>query len=298
MAHPRLDGIIPAILTPFKKDSVAYDELAENIKKWSETGVIGFLVFGSTGEYVYLTEEEKIRLVETVVAAAPEGMTILAGTGMESTAATIRLTKVCAEKGAQAALVVTPCYYGGRMTGEALAAHFSAVADASPIPIMLYNVPPFTNFNMKVSTIVQLSHHPNIIGIKDSLGNVMQLGAMLNKAAPDFKILTGSGGVVFNALTLGCEGAILALANVAPRGCVKIYNLVKEGRYDEARDLQLKLLPVNTAMTATYGIPGAKYALDRLGYYGGPPRPPLLPVSRADKKKIDAILTRAGLLNL
>lgn len=297
MEHPRLDGIIPPIPTPFIGDAVAYDHLAENVQKWSQTGVIGFLVFGSTGEYVYLSEEEKVKMIETVVEAAPPGMTIIAGSGCESTAATIRLTAACAEKGARAALVVTPCYYGAKMTSEALAAHFTAVAEAAPIPIMLYNVPQFTGVNMKVDAVAQLSHHPNIIGIKDSLGNVAQLGAMLNAVAPDFKILTGAGAAVFNALTLGCCGAILALANVAPEGCVEIYNLVKQGRYAEARDLQLRLLPVNTAATVTYGIPGAKYALDRLGYYGGPPRPPLLPVTSAEKEKIDAILMRAGLLN-
>lgn len=290
-----LEGIIPPIPTPFAKDAVAYDRLADNVARWAPTGLNGFLVLGSNGEYVYLTEKEKTEVVRTVADAAPPGMTIIAGTGCESTGATIRLTSACADQGAQAALVVTPGYYGNRMTAEALARHYETVADQSPIPILLYNVPKFTHVDLAVATVVRLARHPNIVGIKDSTGNVAQLGAILNGVPSDFTVLVGTAGALLGALALGCAGGILALANVAPRQCVQIQQYVRQNQWDQARQLQLRLLPVNSAVTATYGVAGLKYALDRLGYYGGPTRAPLLPLDKAGQTAVNEILNQAGL---
>jgi 4-hydroxy-2-oxoglutarate aldolase len=197
-------------------DNVAYDKLAANIEKWGQTGLKGFVVLGSNGEYVSLSEEEKRKVVETVVQAAPEHMSIIAGSGCESTRETIRLTADCAALGAHAALVVTPHYFGGKMTDAALIQHFSAVADNSPIPIILYNVPKFTHVNLTVNVVAQLSGNANIIGIKDSTGNVIQLGEFLNQVDSNFSILVGTGGALYGGLTLGCAGGVLALANLTP----------------------------------------------------------------------------------
>ena len=295
MSQIDLHGIFPPITTPFINDSVAYDKLASNIEKWSRTGLKGFVVLGSNGEYVCLSEEEKRKVVETVVQAAPEHMSVIAGTGCESTKETIRLTADCAALGAHAALVVTPHYYGGKMTEAALVKHFTAVADNAPIPIILYNVPKFTHVNLSVNVVARLSQHANIIGVKDSTGNVIQLGEFLNQVEDDFSLLVGTAGALFGGLTLGCAGGVLALANVAPQNCVKIHELIQKGEFEAAKKIQLKMIPLNQAVTATYGVSGLKTALDLLGYFGGKPRPPLLRSSDEEKSAIVEILKTADL---
>jgi len=292
-----LHGIFPPITTPFVGGKVAYDQLAGNIARWNKTGLKGYVAFGSNGEYVYLSDEEKLEVVKTVVASAAPGMKVIAGTGCESTWQTIQLTNACARLGAHAALVVTPFYYGGRMNEVALFQHFTAVADRSDIPILIYNVTKFTNINVSVGLTARLSRHPNIIGIKDSNGNVSSLGEMVNAVDKDFSVLVGTAGALFGALTLGAVGGVLALANVAPEACVRIQQLLRQGDIEAARALQIRMLPVNTAVTATYGVPGLKAALDMLGYFGGDPRPPLLPASEKERSEIKAILKTAGLLS-
>ena len=297
MANVDLNGIFPPIPTPFVNEKVAYDKLAANIERWNLTGLKGYVVLGSNGEYVSLSEEEKRAVVDTVVQSAADKMLVIAGTGCESTAETIRMTEDCAKLGADAALVVTPHYYGGRKNDAALVQYFTTVADQSPIPILLYNVPKFTHINMAADLIARLSGHLNIIGLKDSAGNVIQLGEIINAVARDFSVMVGTAGVLFSGLTLGCVGGINALANVAPQQCVTILDQVKKGSIDAARDLQLKMIPVNQAVTAVYGVPGLKAAMDMLGYFGGDPRMPLLPSSKRERSEIKAILKKAELLN-
>jgi 4-hydroxy-2-oxoglutarate aldolase len=291
-----LHGIFPPIPTPFVDGKVAYDKLAGNIARWNRTGLKGYVAFGSNGEYVYLSEEEKLEVVKTVVQSSAPEMKVIAGTGCESTWQTIQLTNECAKLGAHAALVVTPFYYGGRMNEAALFRHFTAVADQAAIPILIYNVTKFTNINVSAGLVARLSRHPNIIGIKDSNGNVSSLGEMVATADKDFSVLVGTAGALFGALTLGAVGGVLALGNVAPGACVQIRALLEQGRIEPARQLQLRMLPVNTAVTATYGVPGLKAALDMLGYFGGDPRPPLLPASEKERAEIREILKRADLL--
>lgn len=296
MAKIDLNGVFPPIPTPFIHEKVAYDKLAANIERWNRTGLKGFVVLGSNGEYVSLSEEEKRAVVDTVVQSAADEMLVIAGTGCESTKETVRLTEDCAKLGAGAALVVTPHYYGGRMNEAALLNYYSVVADQSPIPILLYNVPKFTHVNMAADLIARLSEHPNIIGLKDSSGNVIQLGEILNAVAKDFNVLVGTASVLFSGLALGCAGGINALANVAPKQCVALLDQVKAGDLAAARDLQLKMIPVNQAVTAVYGVPGLKTAMDMLGYFGGDPRMPLPPSSKHERFEIEAILKKAELL--
>ena len=297
MTQIDLNGIFPPITTPFMDDKVAYDKLASNIEKWGQTGLKGFVVLGSNGEYVSLSEEEKRKVVETVVQSAPEHMSVIAGTGCESTRETIRLTADCAGLGAHAALVVTPHYFGGKMTDAALVKHYTAIADSSPIPIILYNVPKFTHVNLNANLVARLSRHANIIGIKDSTGNVIQLGEFLNQVEADFSVLVGTAGALYGGLTLGCVGGVLALANLTPENCVRIHELVQEGDFKAARQIQLKMIPVNQAVTATFGVSGLKTALDLCSYFGGEPRTPLLPSSDEEKTAIVKILKQAGLLS-
>ena len=296
MPKVKIKGIIPPITTPFLKGKVAYDNLSFNIEKWNKTGISGFVVLGSNGEYIYLSEEEKRQVVKTVVNSASKDKLVIAGTGCESTRETIRLTQDCAQLGASIALIITPAYYGNKMNSKALINHYITVADNSTIPILLYSVPKFTHLNLEVEIVAELSRHPNITGIKDSSGNINQLGDYINNTGENFNVLVGTAGALLGALTTGCNGGILALANIAPETCVKIYNLVQENNFEEAKKLQLEMIPVNKAVTVTYGISGLKAALDMLGYFGGEARLPLLPVSDEERKKIEGILVKARLL--
>jgi len=296
MPKVKIKGIIPPITTPFLKGKVAYDNLSFNIEKWNKTGISGFVVLGSNGEYIYLSEEEKRQVVKTVVNSASKDKLVIAGTGCESTRETIRLTQDCAQLGASIALIITPAYYGNKMNSKALINHYITVADNSTIPILLYSVPKFTHLNLEVEIVAELSRHPNITGIKDSSGNINQLGDYINNTGENFNVLVGTAGALLGALCTGCNGGILALANIAPETCVKIYNLVQENNFEEAKKLQLEMIPVNKAVTVTYGISGLKAALDMLGYFGGEARLPLLPVSDEERKKIEGILVKARLL--
>lgn len=296
MLSMRFEGIFPPIPTPFVNGEVAHEALASNIAKWSKTGIRGIVVLGSNGETVYLSEAEKRKVIEISVAASPQEMLIIAGTGCESTRETIRLTNDCAQLGAHAALVLTPHYFAGEMSAEALIRYYTDVADAADIPILLYSVPKFTHLGIESGIVSELSKHPNIAGIKDSSGNVNLLGEIVNAVDKDFDVLVGAAGVLFAGLCLGCTGGVLALANVAPQESVAIFDSVKKGNFDEARELQLKMIPVNKAVTATYGVSGLKAALDMLGYFGGDPRLPLLAATEKEKQALRAILEKAELL--
>jgi len=296
MATIDLSGIFPPIPTPFINGKVAYNKLESNIEKWSKTGLKGFVVLGSNGEYVYLSEQEKRDVVESVVQSSPADMLIIVGSGCESTLETLRLTEDCAKMGAHAALVITPFYYGGKMNEAALINHYTVIADGSPIPIVLYSVPKFTHLNLTTDIVSILSKHPNIIGIKESSGDINLLGEFLNNVDESFHVLVGTAGVLYGALSIGCSGGIVALANVAPENCVEIFELVKETKFEKAKEVQLRMIPVNKTVTSTYGISGLKAAMDMLGYFGGDPRLPLLPLSEVEKSEIKEILDRAELL--
>jgi len=296
MHNINLHGIFPPITTPFENGKVAFDKLRTNIEKLSKTGITGIVVLGSNGEYVYLSEKEKRDVIEAVVRAVPDRMPVIAGTACESAAETIRLTCDSAELGVRAALLTSPHYYGGKMTDEALFQFYSTVADRIPIPALLYNVPKFTHLNLSAGLVSRLSRHPNIVGIKDSSGNVNLLGQYLNNSESDFNVLVGTAGVLFTGLALGCVGGIVAMANVAPEACVKILEFVNQQKFEKARQLQLQMLPVNNAVTITYGISGLKTAMDMLGYFGGDPRLPLLPATKQEREAVREILLQAALL--
>jgi 4-hydroxy-2-oxoglutarate aldolase len=291
-----LRGVFPPIPTPFDAGGdVDYHALADNLERWNGYDLAGYVVLGTNGEAVYLTLEEKVRILEAARRAIPPDKLLIAGTGLESTRATIALTCQAADAGADAALVVTPHYYGGKMTSDALVHHFHAVADASPIPILIYNVPGNTHVDMDATAIVRAAQHPNLVGIKDTSGNIVKLGDTVRLAAPGFQVLAGSAGFFFAALTLGAVGGVLALANVAPQQSIDLYRLFKAGRWDEAAELQRRMIPVNAAVTARFGIAGLKAALDLLGYYGGPVRSPLFDLPEGDRQTVRTILAEGGI---
>ena len=292
-----LHGIFPPIPTPFAADGeVAYGALRDNLGKWNATDLSGYVVLGSNGEASFLSEDEKRCVLEVAREVIAPDKLMIAGTGCESTRATIALTRDAASLGADAALVLTPNYYDGKMGPDELVAHFCGVADASPIPVMLYNVPKFTHVDMVATTVARAAEHPNIVGIKDSGGNVTKIGDMVRLTGDDFQVLAGSAGFLLPALALGAVGGVVALSNVAPDQCVEILRLFDVGRLDEAAMLQRRMIPVNTAITGTYGVPGLKSAMDILGYYGGPVRPPLLDLGEAQGRTLQTILAEGGLL--
>jgi 4-hydroxy-2-oxoglutarate aldolase len=292
-----LRGVCPPIPTPFDAHGdVAYQALAENLERWNRHDLMGYVVLGSNGEGGFLADGEKARVWDAARRVIPAHKLLIAGTGCESTRQTIATTELAAETGADAALVVTPHYYTAKMTSEALVRHYVALADASPIPIMIYNVPGFTGVNMDAATIARAAQHPNIIGMKDTSGNITQLADTVRLAGPDFQVLAGSAGFFFPALAVGAVGGILALANVAPETALDLFRLFKAGKWDEAADLQRRLVPVNAAITSRFGIAGLKAALDMLGYYGGPVRSPLLDLDDGDRETVRSILDQGGVL--
>jgi 4-hydroxy-2-oxoglutarate aldolase len=296
-----LSGVLPPIPTPFDaRGEVAHERLIENLERWNSYDLAGYVVLGSNGEVVYLSTQEKLRVLETARQVIPPGKLLVAGTGCESTRESTALTRQAAEIGADAALLVTPHYYGGKMTSESLVRHFHTVADASPIPVVAYNVPKFTHVDMDAATIARLATHPNIIGVNDSGGNVAKLADVVQKtrsgARSKFQVLAGSAGFFLAALTLGAVGGVLALANVAPQQAIDIYRWAQEGRLEEAAELQRRMVPVNAAVTAQFGIAGLKAGMDMLGFYGGPVRGPLLDLSESEQHALQAILVEGGVL--
>jgi 4-hydroxy-2-oxoglutarate aldolase len=295
----KLKGIMPPITTPFENGDVALGRLRENFVKWNKTGLSGYLVLGSNGESVYLSEKEKLSVLEVSREAIPDLMTMLVGTGLESTQETIRFTNQAARLGGDYALVVTPCYYKGAMRPQILYDHFIAVAESAEMGILIYNVPKFTGLNMEPELVARLSEHPNIVGVKDSSGNIGQLSEIVHLSERGFAVFVGSAPVLFPALCVGAVGGILAAANVAPQEFSQIHHLCEKGQLDKARELQSFLTPLSKAVTVTYGIGGLKVAMDCAGYFGGDPRPPLQrPGTQGEdelRRLVSQLSNRAGL---
>ena len=292
-----LRGVFPPIPTPFDaQEEVALGALIETLERWNQYDLAGYVVLGSNGEAVYLTGQEKLHVLETVRRAIPADKLMIAGTGCESTRETIALTRQAAQVGADAALVLTPHYYGSKMTPDSLVRHYQAVADGSPIPILLYNVPGFTHVDVDAATIARAAQHTNVAGIKDSGGNLAKLADVVRLTGPDFQVLAGSAGFFLAGLAVGAVGGVLALANVAPQECIGIHRLFKAGQWEEAAELQRRLVPVNAAVTARFGVAGLKAAMDMLGYYGGPVRPPLLDLTDAERHVLRGILVEGGVV--
>ncbi len=293
---PTLSGIIPALTTPFDEGTPSLSRLASNIEKYNRFGLAGYLVLGSTGEGVLMDETERLQSIETVRHAAGEGKKILAGTGMPSTRGTIEMTNRAAEAGADFGLVVSPFFYKGQMTARNLEVYYREVADHAKIPVLMYSVPKFTGFGLPLEAVASLAVHPNIVGLKDSSGNIAYLEEVLKACPLDFELFQGMGSVVFASLILGAKGAILALSDMAPAETVEMAALIRAGEAEKAREIQMRLLPVNQKIVGAYGVPGIKYAMDLLGFFGGDPRGPLQPVDQNGRDTIRQILEEAGLL--
>lgn len=294
-----LEGILLPLTTPLEGDRVTAERLAGNIARYLRHGVTGFLLLGSTGEAPLLEEAEKVELMRAARAAVPSEVPLLVGVGLESTGATCRLSRVAAAEGATAVLVVTPSYFRGAMTEDALVRHYAAVADASPVPVLLYNVPAFTGVVLPVGAVARLAKHPNVAGLKDSSGDLAWTMRVLAVVPERFRVLSGSASTFLAALAMGAHGAILAMADVLPEAFVAVYRSHREGRGAEAAATLRDLLPAIEAVAGRHGTSGVKAAMGLRGLYGGAPRPPLAGVPEgalAELRKVLASLVANGRL--
>jgi len=294
-----LEGVFPPVPTPFDSDgNVLPDKLKANLALWNKTGLHGYVVLGSNGEAPMLTDDERFEVWQAARDAIPRDKLLLVGTGVESTRRCIALAKHAAEFGADAAMFVTPSYYKSQMNSANLVNHYRLIADASPIPTIIYNMPAATALDIDANTVIQLAEHPNIIGIKDSSGNITKFEEIVRAVRPGFAVIAGSGGYFYPALCVGAKGTVAALANVAPRECIAMYEAFRAGRHDEARALQLKFMPLNSAVTTRWNVPGLKAALEELnqGFFGGPPRLPVRPLGADDRAALRKIMQEAGVI--
>src|SRR3989441_3976140 len=272
-------GVYVPVPTPFRGDQVATDRLKANLAKWNATDLAGYVVLGSTGEFPMLSEAERDAVLVAAREAIPRGKAFLAGTGANSTLHTIRQTKRAAEIGADAAIVITPHYFTkGFAQAGAQVRHYVAVAEASPIPVMLYNFPLNTGINLEPDTVARIAEHPNVCGIKDSSGNIPPAPHVIHLTPKTFHVMVGSASALLPALPIGASGGILALAVIAAREFFEVYSLAKQGRWEEAKAIAARMMLADRGVAGRFGIGGLKAALDLQGFYGGPgPAPPPAP---------------------
>jgi 4-hydroxy-2-oxoglutarate aldolase len=289
----KLQGIFPALTSSFDYEGKLYKaKVLHNIEKLNHIALTGYVVCGSTGETPLLSVDERLQLMEWVREASAEGKILIAGVGAESVHETVEISHRAAELGYHAALVLTPFYYRVQMhRPETQALFFRAVADRSRLPVLLYNIPQVTGYDLPVDTIAELSHHPNIIGMKDSSGNLERMNEVVRVVKPGFQTLSGAGIGFWEALQIGATGAILAIANPLPYACVTIWEAFRMRQEDAGHDWQARITPAARLIATKYGIPGLKYAMDLNGYYGGPPRLPLIPPSSEAKAEIEQAFT-------
>ena len=286
-----LKGILLPTTTPFDSNGlICTSDLTSNIKAWSARGVIGFVVLGSTGERVHLDEREYLEVIE--VSRAATDSVLIAGAGQQSTINTIKEIKNAAQVGADAVLVITPYFYRPAITQETLINYYTAVADAAPVPRLLYSMPPLTGIKIEPGTVARLSEHPNIIGVKDSSNDVAGFRRTVELCPTDFAVMTGNGTVLLDALRAGAIGGILAVGCVVPEVCVEIFRLFDTQEVESAERLQHELTPLASAVTTKYGIGGLKAALDFAGYRGGAVRAPLRAPDDASRAEIKSVLAR------
>jgi len=275
-----VQGIYTPIVTPFKADGTLDERgLRSNVARWMGTSLTGLVVLGSNGEAPQLDDDEADRVVEIVREGVPRGRPLIAGTGRESTRATIAATHRAAALGVDAVLVRTPSFFKPQLSSDLFVRHYTEVADASPVPILLYNVTVYTGVNLLPEAVERLATHPNIAGMKESGGDIGQIAECVARTPDSFVMLAGSATTLVHALCAGCGGAILALAGLLPDACVEMRRLVAERRLEDARALQRRLMPLARAVGSAHGVPGLKAALEIAGFAAGPPRPPLRPVS-------------------
>lgn len=283
----KLTGVFPPISTPFVHQKIDYGKLKANIEKMNETKIRGYMPLGSNGEFMSLIDDEALKIVEVIYKCKTDDKTLIIGAGRESAFATIEFIKKIADKGADFASIITPHYYADKMTDEALINYYEEIANNSPIPILIYCIPKYSaGVTISLECVTKIAHHENIVGMKDS--SKLDIADYI-KAVPkdtEFYILSGSITKFYRGLENGAIGGVLSMANYLPNYCCQIQTLFTEQQYDKAKELSDWLCELNRKISGKYGVSGVKAAMDLLGYFGGDPRIPLLPLSQ---KEIDDI---------
>ena len=274
-----LSGVLSPIPTPFD-DRGELDErrLRSALARWLSSSLTGFVILGSNGEAPLLDDAESDRVVAVAREVVPRSRSFIVGTGRESTRATIQAGRRAATLGADAVLVRTPGFFKTQMTSHAFIRHYTAVADESPVPVLLYNFTAVTGVTLPIDAVGELARHPNIVGMKESNGDVARIGYLIAAVPREFSLLAGSAATFLDALQAGATGGILALGSVVPEACARLFQCAREGRHDEAKALQQRLTPLAKLLGSAHGVPGLKAALRLVGCDVGPPRPPLLPL--------------------
>jgi len=292
-----LKGIYAPIPTPFYPDgAIAWEALDRNLEKWLSSPLQGLVVGGSNGEFPSLSFAERAELISRVTSRTKGKLPVVMGVHCPSLSETLELCRAASDAGADAVLALPPHYYKGQNTVETLRTYFWKLADGSPVPVVLYNMPANTGFNLTAEHVREISTHPAIIGIKDTSGDIVQISRLCFEAREGFSVFVGSGGFFLPGLAVGCTGGTLALANLLPEACSRLMSLFLEGRIDEARKIQHRVLRLNHAVTKGYGIPGLKAALDAIGLYGGPCRLPLPELGPKNRQEVIQLLEETNLL--
>ena len=288
-----LSGIFAPITTPFENEEVSYRRLKENVLKYAQTPLKGLFVIGSNGEAKSLTEDEKLKILETVLQVKGRDQVIMAGAGYESTRQTIAFSKKVASIGVDFVSLVTPSYFKKSLTDEALIGYYKDVAEAVGVPVLIYNAPGFTGITVSPKVVETLSRHPNIAGMKDtSPGNIANY---LDVSGEDFAVLAGTVNFLFIGLSLGARGGVVSLANAFPNPCCELFDSYTKGDVGTARRLHTRLFRLNQSVSGAGGVAAVKQAMDFAGYHGGLPRLPLLPLGDSQKQRIKAAIKEAGL---
>jgi len=267
-----------------------------NLRRWMEHPLAGAVLFGSTGEGVLLDEDEKVRLLGFARDVVPPDRLLIAGTDGESTRAIIRQAKRLAEAGADALLVHVPPYFSGALAPAAIRDYYLAVADAAPVPIVLYHIPKYSKAVFEPGLVAELARHPHIAGIKDSSGDMKRFAEYVDACGENCSPLVGNGAQFYTALELGAAGGIIALGLLAPAECAAIYRHYTAGESRRAGEIQERIAAVHKEIVAQYGAPGVKAALELLGYDGGPPRPPLVGLGEKQRRELARVMQEARLL--
>jgi 4-hydroxy-2-oxoglutarate aldolase len=291
---PTLPGLYAPIATPFRHDTVDDAAIRRNVERYMQTRLHGLVVLGSNGEAVLLDDQEADRVIAAARSAMPASRPLIAGTGAESTKATIAACQRAAQAGADAVLVRTPSFFRNMMTSDVFVRHYVAVAEASPVPVLLYNVTMYTGVTLPPDAVGLLAEHPNVVGMKESGSDAALLADYIARSGPEFFVLAGSGVTYFSGLVAGARGAVLALAGLVPDLCADILDHVRAGRIDEARALQRRLTPLARTIGGLHGVPALKAALDLMGFEGGLPRAPLGPTPRSVVEGLRRTLTELG----
>lgn len=294
----RFGGVMGPMVTPFKADeSLDIPGFEQNVRGHMAAGLHGVLVAGSTGEAALLTDDERRTLTDVARKLVPDDRILLVGTGAESTRHCVARCRAAASSGADGVLVVAPHYYSSSMSPQALKAHYQRVADESPIPVLLYNIPKYMHFRLEPELIAELSKHENIRGMKDSAGDMTYFARYVESQSEKFDVMTGHGGTFATALSLGARGGILAVALFAAELALEVWQAHKDGRTADADAAQKPLVPMAAEIVARMGVPGVKAAMERIGLVGGNVRLPLLPVPTADLTVIEGLLSEPALSN-